>query len=162
VIDAEDVKNMMLACQVASFSIESTKVGCIVPYEGVTYSGCNIVKDGFLYHAEDIALRTALLHTKKKMLKGATVYVTKTPCFDCCYLLSQYKVGRLVAPRPYTHHPYTHEKSGWYENQMNGIELLKHNVTVDYLDTTLGTVSPTVHPSIMNAFGIDKEVILPS
>ncbi len=170
-ITKDDILHMAQACYTADLSCEKTKVGCRIVVSGqaeghppywIPFDAFNTMTDmGHILHAEDHAFRLAR-HAGHEDFSGDTVYVTKFPCLDCCELLVAEKVSRLVAARPYAYHPFTHEKSRWYESQQEGLLLLREKgITVHFLDVTVGTPVPTVHPAILLAFGIDESELLP-
>lgn len=106
------------------------KVGCIIVKDGqVISNGFNGTPSGFDNSCEiDNVTKPEVLHAESNALmklaqstnssKGATLYLTCAPCFDCSKLIIQAGISRVV---------YTHN----YRKE-DGLDLLsKTNVIVD-------------------------------
>ena len=108
------------------------KVGCIIVKDGqIISNGFNGTPSGFDNSCEiDNVTKPEVLHAESNALmklaqstnssKGATLYLTCAPCFDCSKLIIQAGISRVV---------YTHN----YRKE-DGLDLLsKTNVIVDYV-----------------------------
>lgn len=106
------------------------KVGCIIVKDGqIISNGFNGTPSGFDNSCEiDNVTKPEVLHAESNALmklaqstnssKGATLYLTCAPCFDCSKLIIQAGISRVV---------YTHN----YRKE-DGLDLLsKTNVIVD-------------------------------
>ena len=121
------------------------KVGCIIVkdnqiisdgYNGTPYgfdNNCEFeTRFGYetkpeVLHAESNAITKLAKSTQSG--KGATVYVTLMPCFDCAKLMIQCEIGRVVYKEDY--------------RNTSGVELLQQaNIPVTKLE-----VDPTCPPS---------------
>jgi dCMP deaminase len=132
--DKLDKAYMAMAKEVANLSYcNRAKVGCLIVkdthiisegYNGTPKGLPNVCEDSafttlrYVLHAESNAITKLARSTISS--EGATVYVTMAPCYDCCKLIIQSGIKRVVY------------KSNYHSD---GIELLElAGVTVEKLE----------------------------
>lgn len=124
-----DARFMRLATEVASWSKDpDERVGAVVVAPG--YRQLSVGYNGFPRGSDhdgrpmDKALKNRLtIHAERNALDnapfdltGATMFVTKAPCFECMKGIIQSGVARVICPDPTP-------KSRWYGDQMDARNL---------------------------------------
>jgi len=125
---------MKLAAEVATWSKDSTQVGCVISEEkevrGMGYNGPahykddarifeSVHKNNFIIHAEDNALaRCGHVH-------NGSIFITKPPCMDCARKIVSAKynsanICHLFCPPAAT-------ASKWYDSQLEALSYLENN-----------------------------------
>ena len=112
-----DKKYLEIAKQWSELSkAKRMQVGCIVVRDNQIISdGYNGTPCGFdnACEDEDLVTKPEVLHAESNALmklavgtqssKGATVYITLSPCFECAKLIVQAKIKRVVFSELYRH-----------------------------------------------------------
>lgn len=151
------VKHMSVACYYAKLSTcNKRKVGCIVVkddrvisvgYNGTPKGWDNNCEDEegnthpYVFHAETNAISKLAKSTESS--KGASLFVTDEPCYDCAKLISQCDIDKVFFYRE--------------KKQMSGVDLLiKCNIEVyHFVKDPLKVAETETQTGVASKKGVD-------
>lgn len=94
-------------------------------YNGSIHGHDHCIDEGCLLNDEGRCIRTihaemnAILHSNRRDLKDATIYVTHEPCESCSKHIAQVGIKRVIYKYPY--------KNKWNKNFFTGMEVKQYD-----------------------------------